>query len=179
MRALRLIRAGMDGADWYRTARPLVAAMAYAAGASERDTAYALSAFSPRVSVRRSVSLAWSALTLGPAPAGSLPCATIAWRHYLATGDLRGPKTRAFARNLLGNEESITVDVWVLRGLGHPVPTGPRMYHQSAGVVRMLADLLEMAPARCQAALWAGTMRAYNRRPVSLACIIEETLRGE
>ena len=175
--ARAMARAGLDALDWYRDARAPLAVFAASAGRTERDTAYALAAFSPRVRVRRSVTLARAALA-GHAPEGSLPGARTAWRYYLDHGHLRGPKTDAFARALLGDECAVVVDVWTLRALSERDDRSPRgrEYGRLVSRVRRVARYLGTEPARAQAALWVGALRARSRAVPSMAQILKGAL---
>lgn len=70
---------------------------------------------------------------------------------------LGGPKVRAFYRNLLLDEESVTVDVWAARiaeGKVNPIAPNGRRYNLIARAYREAAQRLNISPATCQATAW-------------------------
>lgn len=69
---------------------------------------------------------------------------------------LRGRKTQAFARNIAGDHDAVTIDVWMLRAANirdkHLARKG--WYDAISQAVRDLAALFTVPPAAMQAALW-------------------------
>ena len=68
---------------------------------------------------------------------------------------LRGPKTNAFARNIAGDHDAVTIDVWMARaaGLSDDTPTIVQ-YRRVSDAVRSIAKQFDMTPAAMQALIW-------------------------
>jgi hypothetical protein len=80
-------------------------------------------------------------------------------RAILRTGDLahlgrNAPKSRAFVRNLLGDEAPVTVDTWAARIAGVPYPRTARQYEAIARAYVEAAAYLDTSPALVQARTW-------------------------
>lgn len=75
---------------------------------------------------------------------------------------LSGNKVRAFADNLCGNFESVTVDVWILRYFGYDekMNISDKMYSTISAKIRRIAKKSGITPAACQAVLW--TISRFN-----------------
>lgn len=143
---------------WYANASKCVVKLASITGHSIERTARVISILSPRVSVRRNLVASIALLSGLERPSGVMRAP---WDR--AQRDiLRGPKTTAFARNLLGDESAVTLDTWAWRALGieeYPArkaiwEAGRRRYHKAA-------ERLGVTPAECQAGVWQ-TFRGGN-----------------
>lgn len=124
-------------------------------------------AYSPRCQV--STNIAWCAATIHAARTGQA-CPEVHTRTMrrqawaIAQGAswqdvLRGPKVRAFAANILGDTDQVTVDVWAVRAALGPAacPAGritARQYAAIAEVYQRAARRLGMSPRDTQAAAW-------------------------
>lgn len=178
MKPLELMRLGCDlgGHTWYLDAVPYVHAFGWATGVGPELAAGLLAVYSPRVQVRRSVELAHIAALTGHPVQSAIPSARAAHVHLLKTGEIRGPKTGAFARALLGDPDAVVVDTWVMKALGRkrglPVEdygpcmnVTPKTYPHFAAIVKRLATRLGLSPAAGQAALWCGIYHETTGRP--------------
>ena len=69
---------------------------------------------------------------------------------------LKGPKTNAFARNIAGDLDAVTVDSWMMRAAGFESGKSPtvRQYRSISSAVRMIASSSGLAPAHVQAIIW-------------------------
>jgi hypothetical protein len=69
---------------------------------------------------------------------------------------LNGRKTNAFARNIAGDKDAVTIDVWMIRAAGMDANKGVNdtEYRILAEVVRELAANRGMYPATAQALIW-------------------------
>jgi hypothetical protein len=65
------------------------------------------------------------------------------------------PKTHSFARNIAGDMDAVTVDIWMCRAaeIGRDDPT-IRQYRAISDAVRTLAAEYNMTPATMQALIW-------------------------
>jgi hypothetical protein len=161
--------AKVDGERWYETARLTAAAIAGAHGRlNVQQVAGIIAALSPRISWSRNVMAAYR----------MIECATKGWPmpHVdgyntnrrkawdIANGAdpatvLGGPKVTAFYRNLLGCDESVTVDVWAARAaegrFNAQAPTG-RRYETLARAYREAAAARNVTPRAMQATVWCA-----------------------
>lgn len=176
-----------QGAAWYPVAQDaarsiaieLVGSVAWDA-MSESDRAELLSrvcgviaALSPRC--QWATNLRWASAVMHAAFSGAecpsvhtLTMRRIAWS--IATGEqtpadaLKGPKIARFYRNILGDENSVTCDVWAciaaegptspsLPANGAKGPTGTRYATVEASYVRAAA-IAGVTPATMQAVVW-------------------------
>jgi len=75
-------------------------------------------------------------------------------KSVLVTGRPQGVKCRNFYQNLVGNENCVTVDLWMTRKyLGKDSPTA-KQYAQIERRIRAEAKLFGMSPAQYQAEQW-------------------------
>jgi hypothetical protein len=75
---------------------------------------------------------------------------------------LTGPKVQAFARNLCGYADPVTVDVWMKRAAGYAESTKltKTRYAVIAFAVQDLACFLRAAPCNVQAIIWTAAREA-------------------
>lgn len=152
-----------EGAQWYPSNGATLAGIA-ADNMLEVDTVTAIAAhLSPRTQWSRAIA-ATATLCAGVIPTGMLRQPVNAAIAALNSDDplatLKGPKVRAFAANLLGDHDAVTVDVWAAR-----VALGPRdnqdkvitragVYNALAHCYRIAAARVGVTPATMQAATW-------------------------
>ncbi len=148
------------GAAWYATAQ---SAAAMISPEDPQRGAYVIAALSPRCQWK--VNLAWAAVMMDAARNGrecprvhNTTMRGIAWN--IATGGelfLNGPKVSRFARNILGDMDAVTVDVWAARAAeGYRNPTGPsgKRYARIERAYQRAAAIAGIAPASLQAVVW-------------------------
>ena len=138
---------------WYRMARCHAHAVALTLGVSLECGASILSAFSPRVTWNRNCVLA-HAFANGEVVAclgNSIRAAERA--KTLGFGALKGLKTNAFARNIAGDTNPVTIDAWMLRPFGMK-SVSVRNYRILSEAIRTVAAESGMTPADMQALLW-------------------------
>ena len=150
-----------SGARWYDDATALAIALsAHVDGSLERAAAV-VAALSPRTSWARNVAGATALLTVGPTAARRLGCigrnvetAQRAKRDGFAA--INGLKTSAFARNIAGDREAVTVDVWAMRvvGLDENLLSRVGAYDAVAHAYRLAARRRGVDPATMQATTW-------------------------
>lgn len=147
------------GASWYEAAGSL--AHSLARDVPVENVAAVIAALSPRTTWARNVAGAVALINEGPTAARRLGCmgrevdrAARAKREGL--GALNGPKTSAFARNILGDYEAVTVDVWALRvaSLDEDALSRVGAYEAVVHAYRLAARRRGVAPATMQATTW-------------------------
>jgi hypothetical protein len=69
---------------------------------------------------------------------------------------LKGPKTHAFARNMYGDTDAVTIDVHMMRAAGFDDRDSPTVvqYRELSVAVRRLARKHKMQPRDMQALIW-------------------------
>lgn len=162
------------GLAWYRRAAEAAASIL---PADPARAAGVIAALSPRC--QWSTNVGWAAAVIEAAARGEASPPAVhtsamraqAWR--IARGEapldvLRGPKVRAFYRNITGDLTAVTVDVWAARVADgdyrpHPTKAGllgaipspaGRRYALIARAYREAAAVIGRAPRDVQAAVW-------------------------
>lgn len=147
---------------WYVHARLVVGCLARLTDQPIGRCADVLAITSPRMSVQRNLKVAYTYL----AGQGFMPDVTrstrIAIQHYESTGEIRGPKTSAFAKALRGDNNVCVVDSHIARAFGYSEHVARSLYVRVhvTRVVRMIARRQGLTVAECQACVWAGYYRA-------------------
>lgn len=151
-----------SGARWYDEAGSLAASLSVHVDGSLERAASVIAALSPRTSWDRNVAGATAILVSGPTAARRLGCiganvdrATDAKRNgYNGLGN--GPKVAAFARNIAGDRETVTVDVWACRvaDLDESLLGRKGAYEMVADAYRAAARRRGVDPATMQATTW-------------------------
>lgn len=170
-----MARRGDGFKNWYREATVAIERVCNHYGYDvERFTA-ALSALSPRVAVRRNVSLLeHMTRSLGSSNCPPVVGLSDTWRkawgflvgaesvsEFVAIGQnltqSTSMKTGSFAANLLGDEYAVTIDVWMARAFGldaEKLFSSRPTYWACKDIVTEVAGIVGMTPAQCQAAIW-------------------------
>lgn len=153
-----------SGARWYDEAGELASSLIHAAGSLEHAAAV-ISHLSPRTSWARNVAGAVALVTNGPGAARELGCIgdniTRAARALESVDPLNSfgptaPKTRAFAANIAGDREAVTVDVWAARvvSVDEALLSRVGVYDAIAHAYRLAARRRGVDPATMQATTW-------------------------
>lgn len=106
------------GASWYADGESIIADLSARTGYSREHVAAVVSHLSPRTTWSRNVYGATMLVTTGTAPTcigSNVDRARRALQSDAPLDTFGGPKTRRFARNLLGDRTVVTVDVWAAR----------------------------------------------------------------
>jgi hypothetical protein len=159
--------ANVEGAAWYNRGRGHAKRMAREHGCSVRTAAGVIAALSPRVRWEKNLEYANAVLAhaasgvrITPARVPVFAGSSIkAWRISLGERPLDvlgGLKTRAFYRNLTGDLEPVTVDVWAARAVGVEGSLTPATYHRIAAAYTAAARLRGIPPAVMQAIVWVA-----------------------
>lgn len=150
------------GVAWYADARATIAALANRIpGYSPITFAGVVAALSPRIRWSTNLDTAMRMCRAAANRKGQPKVAGLpgnrdrAWR-IAKTGQfyhLKGPKVRAFAANLTGDESAVTIDVWMLAAAGVKYANvGNRRAIERA--VRDIAEAASLTPAQVQAVIW-------------------------
>ena len=142
--------------QWYRDAELYCRYLASNYDVSLEQACGVMSAFSPRVHWSRNKTLAELYLQ-GEATPGLGQSRRNADAVMVQGFDaLRGAKTHAFARNMYGDTDAVTIDVHMMRAAGfddHDAPTIVQ-YRELSVAVRRLARKRKMQPRDMQALIW-------------------------
>lgn len=146
------------GARWYDEAGDLVAELAARAGSLEHAAAV-VSHLSPRTPWTRNVEGAIELIITGKAPGclgANIERALVALKSDDPMSTLKGPKTSRFARNMLGDREAVTVDVWAARvaEVDEALLGRKGVYQAIEHAYRLAARRRGVDPATMQATTW-------------------------
>lgn len=157
-----------SGWRWYTDARALVQGLATVYNKRDETVAGVIAALSQREQWTRNVRRAEAALRAGEATGGMLQSRIKANR--ILAGEhprkvLSGPKTRAFYRALLGDDNAVVIDTWMCRVYGHHEKPTPKQYKRLAQRVRREARARGIPPAVWQAIQWVEVRRGTQPNP--------------
>lgn len=146
------------GATWYVEARELAATLSPNTGNDVERAASVIAALSPRTTWSRNVAGAVMLIESNDVLPGLIGRNVETARKAMTDGfaALNGPKTSAFARNIAGDDESVTVDVWACRvaNLDENMLGRKGAYDAVAHAYRLAARRRGVAPATMQATTW-------------------------
>lgn len=147
------------GARWYDEAGELAASLAGRHHLQVDEVAGVIAALSPRTSWSRNVAGTVALLEDGDDAARAMGCIGANVDRAVAVLDgvpLNGPKTRAFAANIAGDREAVTVDVWAMRvaDLDENLLSRKGAYDAVADAYRAAARRRGVDPATMQATTW-------------------------
>lgn len=120
---------------------------------------------SPRVAVVRNIRVALHYMDTGKWSSGTIRATRAAMAHYEDTGEIRGPKTSAFARALKGDPDAIVLDVWMSKAfeIDQLKFSNRKIRAECERRICKAARYCNMKPAELQAAVWAAIVRRYKR----------------
>lgn len=146
----------VQAVHWYRDAELYCRYLASNYDVSLEQACGVMSAFSPRVHWSRNKVLAELYLQ-GEATPGLGQSRRNADAVMVQGFDaLRGAKTHAFARNMYGDTDAVTIDVHMMRAAGFDDRDAPTIvqYRELSVAVRRLARKRKMQPRDMQALVW-------------------------
>ena len=151
---------------WYQQSRELIRKRY---GRNANLFSRLLAATSPRKRVRANWNLADRILTdvlSGRAIdyTGTMPCHRPNIDNAINGRELSGPKVRAFARNLTGDYNAVTVDVWILKYFNKKIAS-PKIYQELSDRITRLAERYGLRPAEMQAIIWSIVRDRHGRSP--------------
>jgi hypothetical protein len=141
---------------WYDEANAIARSMSDICGLSIEKCASIIAAFSPRERWASNVKYAHMFINGGTPPTLTNNINMAYAAMTLGFDALNGRKTNAFARNIAGDKDAVTIDVWMIRAAGLDANKGVNdtEYRILAEVVRELAANRGMYPATAQALIW-------------------------
>jgi hypothetical protein len=87
---------------------------------------------------------------------------------------LSGNKVAAFAANLKGDLQRVTIDVWVLRYFNiDKMSLTNKQYFELEKKIQKLAKRHKMNPASYQAWIWEKSIRSAGKKPASYTSVSE------
>lgn len=169
-----------DAIGWYSNAKEEIAELCgYEGWNTDRFTAV-LSILSPRCSVRRNIRNTLSYIGTSRLFGDTMKTIRGSLASYETTGDVGGKrsgfKIRAFYHALMGNTESIVLDVHMANLFRIPQAkfhNSPNERRKCETKIKDVAKKLKVYPCDCQAMLWYGQKRNIGENPTKFP-ILEE-----
>ncbi|MGW6624230.1 DUF7178 family protein [Nocardia sp. NPDC055002] len=150
----------LEGKVWYAEAQALAAELSEAGDITVEQAGIVIAQLSPRLPWDKNVSAA-RALVAGEPVTGVIGASIARAMAAMATETPwdtfgKAPKTRAFAANIIGDDDAVTVDVWACRvaGITEQQLTRVGVYDAVAHCYRLAAKRAGIAPAAMQAITW-------------------------
>lgn len=146
------------GRAWYRGARREARRISRDHCVTLSVAAGMLAAYSPRVRWQTNLRLAEETARDGQPTTGNMRRSRESALRIL-DGErplvvLRGPKTRAFYRAIMGDHDAAVLDVWMLRAMGVDKPPSAARYLELSEVLREAARRAGESTATFQAVVW-------------------------
>lgn len=176
---------GAEGRYWYHHANRHLQHVSNKMDVTPQRFADILALTSPRVSVKRNIKHAIKYLTTGTHNHDVMGTIRRSVEVYEDTGEIRGPKTSAFARALMLDEHALVLDVWMARALNvdQKIVNNKSVAKEITRRVNKACKLLgdNWTPAQLQAAVWCATIKQHNRTPMpfDIKGVINETHNQE
>jgi hypothetical protein len=145
------------GGVWYSNSRRVARRLARENGVTLSVAAGVIAALSPRVQWAVNVRMAEALLSKGETAGlgNSLEAARRIIDGEKPTSVLKGPKTNAFYRAIMGDEDSVVLDSWMLYAAGwHKDGCTPKEYTTLAECLRRAAERHSVSPREFQAIVW-------------------------
>lgn len=164
------IHLGWEDRHWYSDAHTEITNRCKARGWDSSRYICILALTSPRVSVKRNVKFTEQYIAEGTFASDVMVHIRKSVVHYEYTSEIRGLKTSAFSRALLGDETALVLDVWMAYAFGVDKETVTRRYNSARihRVVYNLAEEYNLTVAQCQAAIWAGIRANRGHSPATV-----------
>lgn len=141
---------------WYDEANAIARSLSAISGLTIEKCASVIAAFSPRERWASNVKYAHMFINgdTPPTLTNNINMAYAAMVHGFNA--LNGRKTNAFARNIAGDKDAVTIDVWMIRAAGMDANKGVNdtQYRILSEIVKELAADRNMYPATAQALIW-------------------------
>lgn len=163
---LTYFKAGKDARNWYREAHKDILVSAKILDVHPSYLAGVCAAISPRCTVRKSCEAAVHLILTGEY-LSSVPVSVRKHvQKFLVLGQVAGPKTGEFYRNLVGDEYAVCIDSHMLTAAGFPRNGTATTMGACAQAVRDVAKN-RSTPASAQACIWVGYLRGQTDKALS------------
>ncbi len=141
---------------WYDEAHAIARGLSAISGLTIEKCASVIAAFSPRERWASNVKYAHMFINGGTPPTLTNNINMAYAAMSLGFDALNGRKTNAFARNIAGDKDAVTIDVWMIRAAGMDANKGVNdtQYRILSEIVKELAADRGMYPATAQALIW-------------------------
>ena len=151
--------------DWYAKAAEQIKTICTKNGWDCGEFIDILSLTSPRVHVKRNLRIALHYFREGSLPSTVWKPFVTSVEHYESTGEIRGPKTSAFADALKGNTDAVVLDVWMAAAFNveQKVFSKKTEREKYETIIRRVAKRLGWEPRQVQAAMWASAVKQHGR----------------
>lgn len=170
-RLIGLAEYGFAYSQWYDDACDFIVMECDHHGWDHDDFINVLAVTSPRISVKRNWDVTVALLSgANINKLGLIQATRVAYQHYRNTGEIRGPKTSAFARALHGDTTALVLDSWMARALNvpHSKVTNVSTMEWAKGLMEQVADHHSLSVRDAQAAVWAGIAKLEGVTPGTL-----------
>ncbi len=171
-RLAALAECGKEYHAWYDDAREFIITECDKRGWDHDVFVNVMAVTSPRISVKRNWDVTMDLMQDIDLidKLGLIQSTRVAVRHYLHTGEIRGPKTSAFARALHGDTTALVLDTWMARALEVPHAKVTNRAHMVYALTLMqgVAQQVGHSVRDTQAMVWAGTCKIHGVQPGDL-----------
>lgn len=145
----------VNAGNWYSEAQAMAMQLSIRYNVSLEIAASVIAAFSPRTRWAQNVLNAEAFFNGDKVPALGNNIKMAKAALSIGFDALKGAKTNAFARNIAGDMEKVTIDVWMIRAAGYDrLDANKTMYTQMSNIVTELAVEYNVTPAQLQALIW-------------------------
>jgi len=145
----------MQAATWYNEAQKVAIELATRNSIPLDHAAGVIAAFSPRTRWTQNITNAVLFLEGHDVPAlgNNIKMANAVMEKGIKA--LNGRKTNSFAKNIAGDMNVVTIDVWMIRAAGYNrLDANKGMYDLMENVIIELAESYSVSPAQLQALIW-------------------------
>lgn len=169
---------GMDWMNWYTHAKVDIKRVCQHKEWDFNRFVDILAVTSPRVAVVRNIRAALYYMDTGKFVSGTIKNTRAAMAYYEETGEIRGPKTSAFARALKGDLDAVVLDVWMSKvfEIDQNRFRNRKIRAECERRICKAARACNIQPAELQAASWAAIVRRHGRNTPSFDVSSELTL---
>jgi hypothetical protein len=178
-RIKRLAQIGLGYKDWYSRAQREIRTVCSLENWSINRFVDVLAITSPRVSVRRNVRTTLNYLANDSLFANVMYGTRAALEFWNSENVIRGPKTEAFRRALLGDKSAVVLDVHMSYAFQVDQLNFGRKstFRNCVRRIQNVANDLHLSPRDCQACVWVGAFRErLNAWPIYFPILAEYQL---
>lgn len=164
---------GLDYRYWYTDAHNNIKAWCNKYHVDMPRFVAILAITSPRVRVAENIRIAVG-VVFDTLSRKLLPNVQTGLEWFEKTGEIRGPKTSAFYRAIMGDDSAVVLDTWMAKALkvDYAALLNNKSHFKKAEMrVRAAAKRLDISPAECQAAIWAAAVTDAGQTPGEIPTI--------